>query len=364
MNTEELPVIFLGGSPLERGRIHGETLRGSIRSLHEIFQDQFASVARAGVSSVKQFLADFHASTHFVRDIEQWTPGLLDELRGIAEGTALSFEQVFELNLIDEIWSRAARLSRPEAPKACTAFGVVSRAGEPTWSGQNMDVGTWLEGYQTLLRVHPQNGTPDAYLYAYAGSIGINGMNDAPLGVSCNSLVMLRNASSGVPVLFILRRLLECRTMSEAVQFLRAVPHASGQNYLVAAPGTVRSFECSAGGVAEYEPNPAHLRVCHANHPLASADRDPAIAFVSASSHARMASINARLGQSDETVTLDTIKRALAAHDDPDFPVSVVGGEPQAGYTLGSSIYELSGTPKLHQAAGPPCSTAWKTFEF
>ena len=65
---------------------------------------------------------------------------------------------------------------------------------------------------------------------------------------------------------------------------------------------------------------------------------------------------------------LDDIKAALAAHDDPDNPVSRpinpenVGNS--IGYTAGASIYELGTPPRLHLAAGPPCETAFETFGF
>lgn len=369
MDTNMMPVVELRGAPLARGQAHGETLRAQIAEVVERFRAQFDRIAYGNgasrpMSNPEEFMKDFIGASGFARSIGCWTPGLMDEMRGIALGARQPLEIIQALNLIDEIWSFTARTERQFALEKCSAFGIVGEKGGVTFSGQNMDIGTWLEGLQTLLKVHNPGGSL-AHVFTYAGCIGLTGMNSARLSMSCNSLTSLNSNSTGVPVTCVLRRFLEFGSFDEAVAFVRSVPHASGQNYVVAAPGVVRSFECSANKVVEFEPDPTHRRVCHTNHPLANDDVGRGAPTPSASTHARMASINGRLGRPGAAPTLEDIKAALSARDDPSYPVSRKGDvtDRLIGYTIGSCIYDLGETPRMHIAAGPPCETAWKTFE-
>ena len=76
------------------------------------------------------------ADTDFIPAIEKWTPGLLDEVRGIAEGAKLPFEEVYVFQLADEIWSMGAWAMREK----CTAIAVDRRGDQPTLVAQNMDI--------------------------------------------------------------------------------------------------------------------------------------------------------------------------------------------------------------------------------
>lgn len=369
MDTSKMSVVELRGAPLARGQAHGEALRGQIAEVTDRFRAQFDRIAYGNgaarpMTNPEEFMKGFIAASGFERSTDRWTPGLMDEVRGIAQGARQPLEIIQALNLIDEIWSFTARTERQLALEKCSAFGIVGERGSVTYSGQNMDIGTWLEGLQSLLKIHHADGGL-AHVFAYAGCIGLTGMNSARLSMSCNSLTSLNSNSTGVPVTCVLRRFLEHGSFDEAVTFVRTVPHASGQNYVVAAPGVVRSFECSANKVVEFEPDPAHRRVCHTNHPLANDDVGPGAPTPSASTHARMASINARLGRPGVAASLEDIKAALSARDDPSYPVSRMGDvrDRLIGYTIGSCIYDLGEKPQLHIAAGPPCQTAWKTFE-
>lgn len=367
MDTNKMPVVELRGAALARGQTHGEVLRTQIAEVVERFRGQFDRIAYGNgaarpMSDPIAFMKSFIGQSGFKRSIDRWSPGLMDEIRGIAQAAGQPLEFVQALNLIDEIWSFTARTERQIALEKCSAFGFVGERGV-TYSGQNMDIGTWLEGLQTLLRVHHADGGI-AHVFSFAGCIGLTGMNSARLSMSCNSLTALNSNSTGVPVTCVLRRFLEFNSFDEGAAFVRGAPHASGQNYVVAAPGVVRSFECSANKVVEFQPDPSHRRVCHTNHPLANDDVGRGAPTPSASTHARMASINGRLGRPGASPTLDDIKAALSARDDPAYPVSRKGDvtDRLIGYTIGACIYDLSERPQLHIAAGPPCETPWKTF--
>ena len=239
-----------------------------------------------------------------------------------------------------------------------------------SYAGQNMDIGSWVDHHQVLLRVMPTGNTPEALVFTIAGNIGLNGLNANSVGVTCNTVAQLKYSTKGLPVAFFVRSILSKRTIDEAEAFIKEVPHASGQNYILSSLGEARCFECCGASVVRYSPDHCHGRVFHTNHPLINPDLStdvlPPEKMLNANTIARLDSISNRLGNKKTANTLDDIKAALSSHDDPDNPVSRSTnneGSP-IGYTAGSSIYELGDKPRLHLAAGPPCETEYRTFMF
>ena len=211
----------------------------------------------------------------------------------------------------------------------------------------------------------------EALVFAFAGIFGLNGLNANSLGITCNTLAQLNYATDGLPVSFIVRSILERHNMEEAEQFLRTIKHASGQNYILSSPRDMRCFECCGTSIVQYLPETTPGRVFHSNHPLVNQDENdllPPDKRRNKSTVARLDSIGNRLGDMTRKMTLEDIKSALAAHDDPGNPVSrkinPTNVDNSMGYTAGSSIYELGSKPRLHFAAGPPCETAFEIFEF
>jgi hypothetical protein len=155
-----------------------------------------------------------------------------------------------------------------------------------------------------------------------------------------NSLPQLPSAAQGLPVAFVLRRLLQAGSADEAAALVQALPHATNQHYLIAGPGVVRSFEASAAGVAEFRP-PQADRVLHTNHPLSDARRTAEDPALEENSTARLAALTARLSQGP--AGFETIAAALSSCDDARHPVCrPPGAAPLSPFTTGSMISRLA----------------------
>ena len=377
MKTADIPVIELNGTPRERGRIYGETAKFLIANVVEAWRADLGSFGKNSATEntnaidPDSYLSEFFSQTHFLNSIEKWAPDLLEEVKGIAEGAGQTFNNIFGLQLMDEEWIFGLRRRLDKPTTKCTAFGGSNQMNGISYAGQNMDVPSWVEGSQVLLRVMSTDASPEALVFASAGSIGLNGLNARGLGITCNTLPQLNYSIHGLPVLFIVRSILQCQSIERAEQFLRSIQHASGQNYILSSPGDMRCFECCSTSIARYAPKELNGRVIHSNHPLINNDKSDLSELTRGrrkNSEARLTSTWERLGNRSRSMTLDDIKAALAAHDDPENPVSRrinpanVGNS--IGYTAGSSIYEFSDVPRLHLAAGPPCETEYEMFEF
>jgi len=375
MTSQELRVLVLEGPPRECGRIHGETLRPEIKDLLTGWKE---GLGKDTGFDPEAYLAQFLQETDFLQAITRWTPDLLEEVQGIAEGAGADFNTILAHQLPDEEWWCRREFKRRQSEPGgehCSGLGVFGQADGSALIAQNMDVPIWYDGYQTLLRIQAPGAGLETLVFTAAGLIALNGLNDHSVGVCVNTLLQLNYTSDGLPVAFAVRGALAQGTHADAVAFVQRIKHASGQNFIVGGPQAVLDFECSANQVVPFIPYPGAKRVYHTNHPLANADQElfkERLKHLSpqqqelldesrVNTETRFHHLETQLGDASETINVERVKAILSAHEGP---VCVDRENGRAGLTLGCTIMELSPLPQLHLAPGPPCSTAFETFRF
>jgi isopenicillin-N N-acyltransferase-like protein len=302
-----------------------------------------------GVADPPAHLRAVLGATGFRSAVEELVPDLAEEVRGVAAGAGIDPDLLLALQLIDE---EPAQRGRAATLAKCTGFGLALPGG-PTWIGQNMDLGAHTRGHQVLLRVAPRGDVPAALVFSVAGVVALMGVNAAGVGVCVNAVPQLPAAPDGLPVAFVIRRLLQARTLAEAVRLVRDLPHATSQHYLLAGPGEVRSFEARPDGVAEHRPaDPS--RVLHTNHPLGPVTGTPAPPGAERDSRARLAALAARVGAGNPS--LADLQGALASSDDPAHPICRVRGAGPSDYTTGSMVSSLRPDAPVESwvSPGPP----------
>jgi len=366
--------IELRGAPRERGRIHGETLRPLVREHLERWKD--ALRADVGVEP-EEYIAEILRETNFIPAAERWTPGLLEELRGIAEGAGTDFRYTLVRALSDEEpWYRRERYFAASQEKGCSSLGVDARPDQPTLVAQNMDLPEWWDGHQVLLHVIDPASPVEVFAFTAAGKISLCGVNSAGLAICCNGLSQLSFARDGLAEDFVVRGFLARPTLADGLAFMRTVRHASGQNYTVAAPGTVvHNLEVSANQICEYRPAGCTDRVYHTNHPLVNPDQDPWLRlgkglaeaerrrYFHGTTYERFPAIEKTFGDPAWPPTIEGIKAALSNHEGPVCRHGEAEGR-YDHYTLGCLVMELARSPQLHVAPGPPCRTPFQVFTF
>ena len=382
METSLMPVVEMRGAPRQRGQAHGETLKARIA---ETMARWHSDIAAAYDPDVEGFIEAFLASTRFPAALDRWTPGLMDEVEGIAEGANQPRRDVIALQFMDEQWwFNAERKASAQTAadgfgeaKNCTSFGAADPAEGTTLMGQTMDIAAWSEGLQARLHIHEPDGAA-AHVFTFAGFLGLLGLNSHGVGICCNALLQLDYSDDGLPVAAVMRGVLRHRDAASAAAFVRTVKHASGQNYVIGAPGEVMSLECSAASVASFSPDADGARVWHTNHPLSNRDTGLYDARLAAAGQdkpaldgsntaARLAAIEGRLGAPGRPVDLDGAKAALSSSDDPANPIArpLDPDKPNViGYTAGTAIFELGPEPVLHFAAGPASITPFRAYRF
>jgi isopenicillin-N N-acyltransferase-like protein len=341
--------IVLEGEAYDRGRMYGACCADDIRRnlagyLRLIRFHSGLKPARA-----------LEASRATAPAIEEYAPELLQEIRGIADGSGVELEEALLINARSELMSGGECTALAVAPGR-TVDGDVLLA-------QNWDWFSAVEPEPVLLRIR-QPGLPEILTVAEAGQVGKVGLNSAGLGVALNFLEH-RDRGEGVPIHIILRRMLSCAHLGDAIHAALSVPRGCSANLLLAH---------AAGELLDLELTPRDAdflygegdRLVHANHFESQRLRagDSGLAE-SKSTLARAARARRLLAASGATVSPDGIKAILADHTHGPYAICR-HAEPSVHEldrteTRASIVMELSAR-KLHLSVGQPCNAGYSTY--
>jgi hypothetical protein len=333
---------------------HGKLLRASIRKAVDTWKEDLRGAYH---TDPDVFIKKFLVATDYVPAIEKWTPGLLQEVRGIAEGAGVDFATMLVYQLPDEYWANGSAASGDH----CSALGVATTKDHPTIVAQNADLEGFRDGFQTILHITEPTGLEQFVLTA-PGLIGFNGMNSKGVGVAANTLTQLGSFREGLPVAFVVRGVLERVGFNEARSFLKAIRHASGQNYTLGGGGRVACFESSGNEVVQIDPPKAGSFVYHTNHSVAN-DYYSRFGILD-SSHARYDALRKRLSADPGKDIIDMVQETLRSRDSELYPVSRPHRDNQHVFTYASTIMVLDTKPYLIAAPGPPDQCEYAIFRF
>jgi len=262
----------------------------------------------------------------------------------------------------------AARVHK--LPAECSAFALVPAPGasrRTTLLGQNWD---WLlHSAQTLivLEARPDDG-PAFVTVVEAGLLAKVGLNAAGLGLVTNALVTDEDTGApGLPYHILLRAILDCATVTEALEVLQAGMRSSSANYLIAhASGAALDVEAAPGDFTRLYPQfPDHGLLLHTNH-----FRSPRLHPVDVSLWAMPSSAvrlqRLRAGATGGARTLDDFRALLADH--ADYPHSICSHpDPhdhplEQGATIASVLMDLNAR-RLWLAPGNPCQAPYSELD-
>ena len=336
--------IDCAGSPREIGRAHGQA---ASRAIDLGFRNWGEAIQQRHGVDPDDYIKAFFGRTDYLPAIRAYTPELLEEIEGIAEGSEQPRERILAMNLLDEEWEYSKR--GRNAP-GCTVAAVVDATARVPVLGQTMDIPSLHDGTQLALRIRPAD-RPAVIVYSFAGMIGLMGCNEAGVGVVVNNLEVLPSTTDGLPVAFVMRGILARRTLAAAANFVRDAQHATGQHYAIGAPDGLQAFEAWGGGVQEVPVRGTSY--VHANHPLAAGNvrLDTAKTYAGSRTLERQAAVEQHVAEATDQAGLEHLLMDTTA------PVSREIGD---GYmTFGAISMALSAPPVVRIAPGPPHRTEW-----
>jgi isopenicillin-N N-acyltransferase like protein len=274
MRTLQLPA---GKSPLEWGRIHGESFRGEVHALAEI--RAYLCTRVGGFKTREQVLA---AARAHLPVLERYDPALHEELRGISEGAAIDPAMIVVANHYTDLrdldpdpasWrpaptrDTADAIGKPErgadslGGDGCSVIYAESPTGKLL--AQTWDMHATAIPYVMTLDVPDSPAGPAARLLTVTGCLGMAGMNGARVGIAINNLYST-DATLGVVWPAMVRKALQQRTAAAARDVIMQSPIGSGHHYLVA--DREHAWAIEASGTRRKVVFEGGRSYCHTNH--------------------------------------------------------------------------------------------------
>ncbi|MCZ9883471.1 C45 family autoproteolytic acyltransferase/hydolase [Arthrobacter sp. B2a2-09] len=303
-------------SPFERGVQRSEALGERLLGGLELYRKLFHTVG------VKQETVRADAE-RIMDEVADWSPGLLDEMRGVASGAGVDLWQIGALNARTEVLSQALGTR----PGECSTIGRVADHvfGVQTWD--------WHEELDPHWHLQSVAGTKRNFVgLTEHGMLSKIGMNDAGVSVFLNILGHVDDRPSGVPIHLLTAEILaNASSVEEAVEIVRSARVTTSSALTIMDETKAVTAEISPASVVVVLPEKGTL--AHTNHFLDHAlGKGEKPGLYDPDSQDRLALVHSRLGRYPESTGVDDILPFL--YSDPDQPgICCV---PKPGATFGN----------------------------
>lgn len=356
-----IPLIETGGGPRDIGHDVGTAVREQLVA---------AVAAIRGAYPPPHLEAIEAALPPLLAAIQEHAPECGEELRGMAAGAGVAYEDLVLANVSEEL-EQAAGIAQdaerigaaptvPTGGHGCTVAGITpaGTAEGHVLLGHNEDATAGWADYAYVIRAEP-DGAPAFAAFTYAGYLLHQGVNSAGLGSVGNALYA-QDARPGIPKLFLYRRALAQSTIEGAIRAATDANRAFGNNHLFAnADGEIIDVEVSGTRWAMLHAGNRFL--AHANHfvspELRSLDADEDLL----NSRLRQLRVERLLDAAWGTLDVPGLQSILGDHSN--YPKSVCkhhAPESDLDYgTIGSVVIDVTART-LWACAGNPCRAAWR----
>lgn len=289
----------------------------------------------------------------YLRITEEAAPDVIAELRGMAEGSGVSFETLFVLNAAAELVQSVGRFE-------CTVAGITAggTADGHVLLAHNEDATAGWGDLAYVIKAEPEDA-PAFAAFTYAGLLLHQGVNAVGLGSVGNALYA-RDARPGIPKLLQYRRAITKRTIEEAIRAVTDPRRAFGNNHLFAtADGDLYDIEVSGSKWAMLPGRNGFI--AHANHftlpTMTELDREDDLL----NSQLRQTRVETLIERNWGDWDACSLRQVMADH--ANYPRSVCkhhAPESDLDYgTIGSVIIDVTARA-LWACSGNPCRGAWR----
>ncbi|MEF8799344.1 MAG: C45 family peptidase, partial [Candidatus Bipolaricaulota bacterium] len=349
MSSKRLNIVEISGTPFDRGKEYGSKLKERIGEFVEYLIKEFQEKE----GSEQDLLTH---SEKYLPFIKNYSKPIYQEMKGIAEGSGRSIEEVAMVSLHEE------RRSFSELAQNCTAFAVT---GEGTKDGSNLMGQTWditpglcENADPFLLKVGRESG-PSFLSYTYPGMMAGAGLNTEGIGISWNSVPRL-GFDYGVPTYVIIENVLRQEKIGDALSVVLQAKRAGCFNFVIGGEEEIYSVEATPEDSAVIY---SRKTLGHANHYVTERfrneqDFDEACGRSSASSLVRHNRINRLMEENFGEIDLNLLKKFTQDH--VNFPQSICRhpeplDEDEQGY-ISCATWIMDNTNKDWWIAnGPAC---------
>lgn len=251
--------ITLEGAPFDRGIAYGSSCRSEIRASIENYKVLFED--RKQISWERAL----RIAEKYIPAIEACGKEYMEEMRGIAQGAGVLFEEILAVNTRTEIMF-TGQSCEDEDCQECTAFSASGPAtrNNRVIAGQTWDFSSFQRDTTIVIHLKQANGVPDIMMFPEAGMIGGKGMNSAGISLTLNALNVAKEGA-GLPLHVRMRRVLESGSFAMAYKRATGGDMASPSNLIIThRDGVAIGLEMDTDGIDVMLPEQGVI--IHTNH--------------------------------------------------------------------------------------------------
>ncbi|KQL50040.1 hypothetical protein AN963_10355 [Brevibacillus choshinensis] len=355
--------IRVSGPAFERGKQLGELAKQQIIHNIETYKALFWEMAHVKWDAARDY------AVKYISVIESYDPEILQEIKGISEGSGQDLLDLITLNARSEMITNLAGSDTPS--DGCTSMAAVPEVtkNQEMLLGQNWDWNNKVKPGMIVLEI-VQAPRPKILMVTEAGIVGKIGMNSSGIGV-CLNFLGTSERTIGVPIHIILRGILNSTTLPQAVGQVARMNRGTSANYLIAhKEGEALNVEASP---TNYDVlYPAEGWLVHANHFIGprSINIQDTARIMSPDSHLRQGRASKLLSQYGNAIDSKAFRKIFCDHAGSPDGICRHGetkppdlGRPLISSTVFSIIMNLSqGTFEL--AEGQPCENPYEVYQF
>jgi len=352
------PVISISGSPFDRGKQYGSRCKQKVEHNIENYYRTFRDYSNLDRPKAQKY------AEKFLPFIEAFDREIVEEMRGIAEGSGYQFWDILVANCRSELMFA---VKKEAVSPECTSFAVLPEvtSSRTIYLGQNRDFSSWSRGGNIILKID-QPSRPKVVMAVEAGLVGQMGFNSRGMALVHNMLGY-DQFQMGVPYVILRRGVLDSETVGDALgKVLRAKRSSSGNLMIGHAAGEVINLETAPHDV-DYQ-YPAGGILTHSNHylsPKLSALDTGRFRFPdSLVRHIRMFKL---LKSAEGRIDVGYLQACLRDHFN--FPDSICrhpDGRDPAGEHMESVISLIMDLKEsqMFLTEDQPCTSSYQTFQF
>lgn len=257
--VNQIKMVEITGKPYDRGQEYGVKVRDSIGRLIDMFFSIYTETYKLSKEQV------LRRGSKYIPFIEDYSPEIAEEIKGIAEGSGRELQEVTMLVSYYEIYDRLAFGS------ACTSFAISGKATADgnTYMGQNWDDDLnwyWNGEMPFLLKVKRDSG-PNLLAYTYPGIPAGAGVNSEGIALCWNTM-HCEDHKLGVPTYVILTEVLHQKRIGDALGAIIRADRAESFNFVLAdGNGEIYDVEATPSDIDIFY---SDKYLGHANHFLST----------------------------------------------------------------------------------------------
>ncbi len=354
------PELQAHGKAGDLGLAHGRAFAAQIRYNLAFYQEWLSQSGAVPLTRLMEIAGGF------VPVIGERFPEMVEEMDGIARGASLKLDEIVLINARTDISAIVENEITREKVPGCTAMALFGEVDDkPAIAlGQNWDWDPLMARSPVVLRLEPEDAPPLVTL-TEAGMLAKIGFNQHRLGVCLNFLSHRSDGQPdhfGVPIHCLLRAVLGCRSIEQAVGVVESSPRCASANFLLA--------QHSAGGPAaldlEITPNDVvtvgsdGASLVHTNHFVTPSLAVGCTSGRGPSTMVRYASAQllASVAELDEADPVTRMQQVLVSREGVPYPISRDPGPDGSIATLAGVIMDLTRN-RFILTDGPPHENSW-----